>query len=245
MVMNKRHLITIKGSCSCSMPGVWKAVAHNEGAAVIYHSPKSCGHFTHDLELSSYFRLLARHESVRGQYMAPLVVTGLEEEHSIFGGAEQLRSCIEYTVKQHNPRYIVIANSCVSGIIGDDVQAVAGEAEQDLQIPILSVPCHGFMDNDYYAGYYHAGKAMIERFMQTQPTIDKTVTLLGDGNGPEGQIAREVKTLLQSFGLEVHCHFPGYASLDEIQRVPYSACCVILGGRPHPYSSTGRGRRHD
>ena len=223
MVMNKRHLITIKGSCSCSMPGVWKAVAHNEGAAVIYHSPKSCGHFTHGMDLSSYFRLLARHEGVRGQYMAPLVVTGLEEEHSIFGGAEQLRSYIAYTVKQHNPRYIVIANSCVSGIIGDDVQAVAGEAEQDLQIPILSVPCHGFMDNDYYAGYYHAGKAMIERFMQAQPTIDKTVTLLGDGNGPEGQIAREVKTLLQSFGLEVHCHFPGYASLDEIQRVPYSA----------------------
>jgi nitrogenase molybdenum-iron protein alpha chain len=231
MVIRKGATLTMKRSYSCSMPGVWHGVAHNEGAVVIYHSPKACGHVTHDMDLGSHYRSLARQEIVQGQYTAPLITSGLQEKHSIFGGTEQLRQCVDYVVERYKPEYIVIANSCVAGVIGDDVRAVASAGEEKWHIPILSVESHGFLDSDYYTGFYQAGSALIERFMSKQKRKENTVTLLGDRGGPKGADVQEIKQLLTALGLHVHCQFPGYASVEEIQRVPSSSLCVLLGGR--------------
>ena len=235
MGLDKRHMITMKRSCSCSMPGVWRAVAHNEGAVVIYHSPKACGHVTREMDLGGHYHALARGTFVPRQYTAPLVTSNLQEEHSIFGGAEQLRQCIEHVIKRYKPLYVMIANSCVAGVIGDDTPAVAREAETDFGIPVMTVPCCGFLDGEYHAGFYYAAKILAERFMQRQPAKADTVTLLGDRGGPHGADAREMEILLGSFGLRVQGCFPGYATLEQMQSVPASALCIPLGGRPQSY----------
>ncbi len=139
MAISKKNVVTMKRSYSCSMPGVWNAVAHNRGALVIYHSPKACGHVTHTMELGSHYRSLARQEMNWQQYNAPLITSNLKEEHSIFGGTEQLRKCIDYVVARYKPEYIVIANSCVAGVIGDDVKSVTTAAQEMWNIPMLSV----------------------------------------------------------------------------------------------------------
>ena len=73
MAVNKRRFIKDKVSCSCSMPGVWKAVAHSEGCVVVYHSPKACAHITEEMERNQYFRMLARREYTDPPYTAPLL----------------------------------------------------------------------------------------------------------------------------------------------------------------------------
>ncbi|WP_338634420.1 nitrogenase component 1 [Sporomusa ovata] len=226
----------MKRSCSCSMPGVWRAVAHNEGAVVIYHSPKACGHVTREMDLGGHYHALARGTFVPRQYTAPLVTSNLRDEHSIFGGADQLRQCIEYVVERYKPLYIMIANSCVAGVIGDDTPAIAREAETDFGIPVMTVPCNGFLDGEYHAGFYHTAKVLAERFMQWQPARADTVTLLGDRGGPNGADAKEMTALLSSFGLQVQGRFPGYATLEEMKRVPVSALCIPLGGGPQSYA---------
>ena len=230
MAMNKRYMVTMKGSCSCSMPGVWCSVAHNEGAVVIFHSPKACGHVSRDMELGSHCHSVARQRFISKQYTAPLITSNLQEEHSIFGGTDQLKQCIGYVVERYQPRYIMLANSCVAGVIGDDTQAIAQEAEEEWNIPVLTVPCSGFLDGEYYAGFYYGGKVLIDRFMKKQGRLANTVTLLGIHGGPNGIDAQEIQQLLESFGLQVHCHFPGYASLEDICRVPTSELCIPLGG---------------
>lgn len=230
MVMNKRAKTARKRGYSCAMPGVWRAVSHNEGALVIYHSPKACGHIGREMDLGMHFRSLAKRQFMPEQYSAPLIISGLTEEHSIFGGAGLLRECIEYAAERYKPAYILIANSCVAGVIGDDTAAVAGEAEAALGIPVMSVPCYGYLDGDYYAGFYHAGKILAERFMIAQPKVVNTVTLLGDRGGPNGMDVQEIKRLLGYFSLKVYCHFPAYASLEDIRRVPFTALTVPLSG---------------
>ncbi|WP_378952775.1 nitrogenase component 1 [Pelosinus sp. sgz500959] len=236
MAMNKRYMVTMKRSCSCSMPGVWGAVAHNQGAVVIFHSPKACGHVSSDMELGSHYHSIARQSFIPKQYTAPLITSNLQEEHSIFGGTEQLRRCIDYVVKQYQPEYIMVANSCVVGVIGDDTESIIQEAEEEWNIPIMTVPCSGFLDGEYYAGFYHAAKILSDRFMSKQPTHANTVALLGGRGGPNSTDGQEIQQLLESFGLLVHCHFPGYASLEEIRRVTASALCIPLGGRRSPSS---------
>lgn len=237
MVLNKRYILTMKRSCSCSMPGVWRAVAHNEGAAVIFHSPKACGHVTREMDLGGHYHALARGTFVPGQYTTPLITSGLREEHAIFGGAEQLRQCISYVAARYKPRYILIANSCVAGVIGDDTPAIAGEAEAALGLPVMTVPCSGFLDGEYHAGFYHAAMALADRFMRRQPEVSaNTVTLLGDRGGPYGADAKEMAELLGFFGLEIQGRFPGYATIEQMERVSASKLCIPLGGRPQSYA---------
>ena len=218
------------------MPGVWRAVAHSEGAAVIYHSPKACGHVTRDMGLGGHYHSMARQAFVPGEYIAPLVTSNLQEEHSIFGGADHLRGCIDFVMERYAPQYVMIANSCVAGVIGDDTEAIARDAERAWNIPVMTVPCYGFLDGEYHAGYYHAAKALADRFMEPQPVVADTVTLLGDRGGPSSPDAKEIADLLNFFGLKVHCHFPGYASPAEIRRVPASTLCIPLGGGTQSYS---------
>ncbi len=236
MVKSKRPVVSLKSGCSCSMPGVWRAVAHCDGAVVIFHSPKACAHITQEMGLGIHYRLVSRQEFVPGHYRAPLISSELNDEHSIFGGAEQLRVCIRSVAERYRPSYIVIASSCVAGIIGDDIAEVASLAEQEFNIPVIASPCSGYLDGEYHAGFYHTAMAVAERFITAQPVLPGTVTILGDRGGPGSEDCREMERLLQYFGLEVHAHFPGYASLSDMRQVGASALNILIGGRAQSYA---------
>jgi len=222
------------------MSGVWRAVAHNEGAAVIFHSPQACAHVTHDMDMGIQYRAMGRDHFVPGQYTAPLVCSALREEHSIFGGSEQLRGCIDHVVKKYRPQYVVIANSCVAGVIGDDTDAVAMQAEADWQLPILSVPCHSFLDGDFHTGFYYAAKSLAERFMSQQPPQVNRVTFLGDRGGSNTRDMLEIKRLVGFFGFDEYCLFPAYASIKEMQLVPASGINILMGGTPQARPWAGK-----
>lgn len=229
MVKAKR-LVRGKSGCSCTMPGVWRAVAHNEGAAVIFHSPQACAHIGQEMELASYYRGLSRGQPPFRGYTAPLIASGLKEEHAIFGGSDQLLHCIFHVAARYKPQYIIVANSCVAGVIGDDTEAVALQAEAELHIPVVAIPCHGFLDGDYYSGFYHAAKTLADRFMSPLPKRENAVALLGDCGGPGGEDTKEIELLLAYFGLEVFCHFPVYSSLEDIRKLPAAVLSVPLSG---------------
>ena len=224
------------------MTGVWRAVGHNEGAAVIYHSPRACSHVTHDMDLGGQYRSMGRDVYTAGCYEAPLVCSGLREEHSIFGGVEQLQQCIDHVVATYQPQYVMIANSCVAGVIGDDTEAVAKEAEEKWRLPILAVPCHSFLDGDFHAGFYHASRVLAERFMKPLSRQKNRqcnqVTLLGDRGGPASRDLVEMQRLCRYFGFEKFCLFPAYASIREMKRIPESAVSIPMSGTPQGFPWT-------
>ncbi|HIU63573.1 MAG TPA: nitrogen fixation protein NifE [Candidatus Avacidaminococcus intestinavium] len=231
MAITTKRIIKKVRSCSCSMPGVWRAVAHTEGAAVIYHSPKACSHISRVMDGGDHFRKIARDEYEPNNFTVPLVCSSLKEKHSIFGGIEQLRECLVYVISTYQPKFIMIANSCVAGVIGDDVVAVAQEVEMKQQVPILTVPCYGFLDGEYYAGYYYAAAAIIERLLKKSMVRPNTVLLIGDQGGPNGEYCREVKRLLQYFDVEVIGQFPTYTNYSEYDKIGESALNIVLGSR--------------
>ena len=50
------------------------------------------------------------------------------------------------------------------GVIGDDVEAVGKESEVKYGIPVLTVPCYGFLDGEYYQGYFAVAEQLAEDF---------------------------------------------------------------------------------
>ena len=212
------------------MPGVWRAVVNCYGIVVIFHSPLACAHVARSLEINSYYRILS--ESIaKSADTVPLVSSELEEKHTIFGGAERLKKCIENVVKKYTPKCIVIANSCVAGVIGDDVDSVAKDAEKKWQVPVISVSTYGFLDGEYYGGYFETAEKIAGRFFKKSPKVKNTAVLLGDNDGPHGKYAAEVTRLLSLLGIRVICQFPGYTRFEDFPKVTQGEGLIVLGHR--------------
>ena len=217
-------------NCSCSMPGVWRALSFVRGALVIFHSPRPCAHIAHGMDVSSFHRLTAAGTSVRLSPV-PLLTSGLGENEAIFGGEDRLRECIRFAAEKYHPQAVFIANSCVSGVIGDDTKAIAEEMEAELGIPVMAVSAHGFLDGEYYAGYLDTARALVDRFMQPAEQKVGTVVLLGDCGGLHGEYVKELRRLLALLDLKVTVQFPSYLALDEMQAVPEAELIILLGRR--------------
>ena len=217
-------------NCSCSMPGVWRALSFVRGALVVFHSPRPCAHIAHGMDVSSFHRLTAAGTSVRLSPV-PLLTSGLGESEAIFGGEDRLRECIRFAAEKYHPQAVFIANSCVSGVIGDDTKAIAEEMEAELGIPIMAVSAHGFLDGEYYAGYLDAARALVDRFMHPAERKLGTVVLLGDCGGMHGEYVKELRRLLALLDLKVTAQFPSYLALDEMQAVPEAELIILLGRR--------------
>ena len=217
-------------NCSCSMPGVWRALSFVRGALVVFHSPRPCAHIAHGMDVSSFHRLTAVGTSVRLSPV-PLLTSGLGESEAIFGGEDRLRECIRFAVDKYRPQAVFIANSCVSGVIGDDTKAIAEEMEAELGIPVMAVSAHGFLDGEYYAGYLDAARALVDRFMHPAERKVGTVALLGDCGGMHGEYVKELRRLLALLNLRVTGQFPSYLALDELQVIPEAELIILLGRR--------------
>lgn len=230
MAIKTKRFINLRKSYSCSMPGVWSAVAYCRGTVVIFHSPRACAHVARTMDINSHYRSMAEE---RNELMpsVPLLSSQLEEKHSIFGGVERLSQCVDFALKQYKPQCLVIANSCVAGVIGDDVDAVARSAEEQYGIPVLTVDCCGFLDGEYYQGYFEITEQLVERFLQPCETLPGTVLLLGDNGGPWGHYAVEVTRLLSLMGVKVIGQFPSYMAFEDLPKAASAETVIILGGR--------------
>ncbi|MGM9568569.1 MAG: nitrogenase component 1 [Phascolarctobacterium sp.] len=230
MAIKTKRFIVSRKSCSCSMPGIWRAVAYCKGVVVIFHSPKACAHVARTMDINAHFRTMS--EGKREEIgSVPLLSSQLEEKHSIFGGVERLEACIAHAVKEYAPECLVIANSCVAGVIGDDVEAVARKAQEQYKLPVLSLDCCGFLDGEYYEGYYGITELLVERFVRPLPSQEGKVLLLGDNGGPWGHYAQEVTRILNAMGVQVLGQFPGYMAFQDLPKVAAAEAIIVLGGR--------------
>lgn len=229
MALKTKWLISKEKSCSCTMPGVWRAVSYCRGCAVIFHSPRGCVHVASSMDVTSQFRDFAE-GGTETMEPVPLISSDMRERDGIFGGTERLRRCIRYTAREKHPQCILIASSCLAGVIGDDVEAEAREAEEELGIPVVAVNGSGFLGGEYGDGYFEAAQAVISRFFKPCPKKAGTVLFLGDNGGPWGPYAREAGRLLSFFGFRVLRQFPGFVPFSEWPQIPSASLSVILGG---------------
>ena len=235
MAIKTKRFINSRKSCSCSMPGVWRAVAYMTGVVVVFHSPKACAHVARTMDINAQYRTLAdgRREE---RASIPLLSTQMQEKDAIFGGVERLTKCLKFAIEKYQPQCLVIANSCVAGVIGDDVDSVAREVEADYNIPVLTVDCCGFLDGEYYEGYFAITRQLLARFVKARAEkIPQSVILLGDNGGPWGQYATEVARLLEKMDVKILGQFPGYMDFDDLPQLAAAEAVIVLGGRGHIY----------
>ncbi|MBR0100611.1 MAG: nitrogenase [Treponema sp.] len=119
------------------------------GAAVVVHSPIGCCS-PEIMQINS--RVFGK---IRG--LEPndvhVICSNISVKDTVYGGLEKLRIAIDEAKRRFNPTAIFIQSSCAAGIVGDDIESVADEKQDEYGIPIIPTYCEGFKSKTWASGF--------------------------------------------------------------------------------------------
>lgn len=166
------------------------------------------------------------------------MTTDLTEQDVIMGrGEKRLLHAIRQAVEEFSPAAVFVYNTCVTALIGDDVDAVCRAAAEHFGVPVVPVDAAGFYGTKNM-GNRLAGEAMFKYVIGTgeplplpasaeRPGIRvHAINLIGEYN-----IAGEfwhVLPLLDELGLRVICTLSGDARFHEVQSMHRAELSMVV-----------------
>ncbi|MDE4908036.1 nitrogenase component 1 [Methanogenium marinum] len=193
----------------CTVMGVLSVSAFLTDAVTLIHGPDGCTH----INTSLLYSTLAEHDIFR---IPEIVSTGLGEDEIIFGGEDALEDALT-TVCGNDPAAVVVASTCVSETIGDDV---AGICSQSWDVPVIYVPSSGFLGGTFTDGYTSTLTAL-SSFIAPPSCWKKntgTVNIVGEKNlefEAEDNF-QEVSRILGLLGLDVNIRYVRDITVEDI-----------------------------
>jgi len=196
-------------------------------AVVIMHAPLGCGMCTVNfIGVNKMFKQLRDPNAESVIWLS----TNLDEADVIGGGERKLREAVLYADKEFRPKTIVVANGCVPALIGDDIDSILGELQEQTAATLMPVHCEGFktkvMATAYDAVYHGILKNYVrplerERYvvgheleeMERQYKISRNVNIMNvySMSRPD---ELELERMLTAIGLNVR-FIPSYADPDD------------------------------
>ncbi len=142
--------------------------------------------------------------------------TDLSENDIIFGGEKKLYKAISQLIKKYNPAAVFVYSTCVTALIGDDLDAVCKAATDKFGTPIIPVHSPGFVGSKNL-GNRLGGEALLDHVVGTKEpeyTTAYDINLIGEYN-----VAGEMWGVLPLFkkaGIRVLAKITGDARYDEV-----------------------------
>jgi len=180
----------------------------------LVHGPTGC-----PLYMSDFVRTRECCE-IRGVPLEPTSCTTLDESHVIYGGEGKLLEAVSEAYRKYHPDLIVILSCCCSGIIGDDVESIAREAEKQVGCRVLALRSEGF-GGDFRSGYEDAFKLIMELMEPPEETMKGAINILGARWGPSPTEfdwdLDEIERLLARIGITINATIAGGCTVDQIR----------------------------
>jgi nitrogenase molybdenum-cofactor synthesis protein NifE len=142
--------------------------------------------------------------------------TDLNENNIIFGGEKKLYKAILEVQQRYRPAAVFVYSTCVTALIGDDLDAVCEAAAKKTGTPVIPVNSPGFIGSKNL-GNRMGGEALLEYVIgsaEPEFTTPYDINLIGEYN-----IAGElwgVLSLLEKLGIRVLAKITGDAKYNEV-----------------------------
>jgi nitrogenase molybdenum-iron protein alpha/beta subunit len=157
----------------------------------------------------------------RGVPLEPTTCSALDEGNVVYGGEGKLVEAIKEVEKRYHPELIAILSCCCSGIIGDDVETIAREAEETVDARVIAIRSEGF-GGDFRSGFEDAFRVIMDLMEPPQQKRDNAINILGARVGPtytEWQDdLDEIIRLVNAIGVEINAILCGGCTLEQIRR---------------------------
>ncbi|MFT3951215.1 MAG: nitrogenase component 1 [Oscillospiraceae bacterium] len=208
----------------CSTSNAACTVVLIRDAAVISHGPVGCSSCLHEFAFT--YRVNSELREIQNPTQRKIFSTNLTEQDTIYGGNQKLADAIHEVHDRTKANVIFIITTCASGIIGDDVEGIANEAQEELGIPVVAIFCEGFRSkmwtSGFDAGYHGIARKLIKK-PEKKSNIINVVNFWGSDT---------FKEWFAPFGYTPNYITP-YASVESIARSSEAAAtvqaCATLG----------------
>jgi len=165
----------------CSTSNAACTVILIQDAAVISHGPVGCSTCFHEFAFT--YRVNGVHRGVEEPTQRRIFTTNLDEKDTVFGGARKLAEAIREVHRRTGAKAVFVLTTCASGIIGDDVESVAQEAEEEIGVPVVAIFCEGFRSriwtSGFDSGYHGVVRKLVKPPVQEQPDLVNVVNFWG------------------------------------------------------------------
>lgn len=140
----------------------------------------------------------------------------LSNNDVVFGGEKKLYKAVKEVVARYSPRAVFVYQTCVTAMIGDDVEALCKAVTAKVGVPVVPVDSPGFTGTKNF-GNRLAGDALLKHVIGTREPATPhpyNVNLIGEFN-----IAGELWNVLPLFdrvGIRVICSLSGDARFHQV-----------------------------
>lgn len=135
-----------------------------QDAAVISHGPVGCASCLHEFAFT--YRVNSPLRGIEKPTPRHIYSTNLQEKDTVYGGNIKLANAIREVYQRTEANAIFVLTTCAAGIIGDDVESVCNEAEEELGIPVVAIFCEGFRSKVWTTGFDAAYHGIARKLIQ-------------------------------------------------------------------------------
>jgi nitrogenase molybdenum-cofactor synthesis protein NifE len=142
--------------------------------------------------------------------------TDINETDVVFGGEKRLFKSVKEIIDKYDPPAIFVYQTCVTALIGDDIEAVCKAATQKFGKPVIPINAPGFVGSKNL-GNKLAGEALLDHVIGTaepEYTTPYDINIIGEYN-LAGELW-QVKPLLDELGIRVLACISGDARYHEV-----------------------------
>ena len=225
------HNKTKKSSCDKPKPGATSGGCAFEGAQISLFPYADAVHLVHgpDTCLGASWETRATLTSYEGENNTPLgFCTNVTTQDIIFGGDKKLFEALTYIVEHKHPKAIFVYETCVTAMIGDNIDYTCKTAQEMYAIPIIPVHAPGFVGSKNL-GSRLAGEAVLDALVGTREPESihpYGINLIGDYNvtGDMWQYT----PILERIGIKVVATLSGDGRIEAIQQAHRAKLNVIV-----------------
>ncbi len=225
------HNKTKKSSCDKPKPGATSGGCAFEGAQIalfpyadvvhLVHSPSTCIGASWETR-----QTLTSHKGENNTVTG--YTTDVSTNDVIFGGDKKLEDSINYIVEHKNPKGIFVYETCVTAMIGDDIDNVCNRMETKHGIPIVVIHSPGFVGGKNL-GSRLGGESVLHQLIGTKEPEEIHpfgINLIGEYNvtGDMWQYT----PILEKIGIKIVSTLAGDGRIENIQMAHTAKLNVIV-----------------
>ncbi|MDR0912297.1 MAG: nitrogenase [Methanobrevibacter sp.] len=211
-------------------------------AAIIFNGPVGCSHAA--LSYKELYGAIPESLGKPAKYNLNWLTTNLGEEDVVFGAKDKLIEAIKEAEKRYNPKAIFILTTCVTGIIGEDIESAVNEIQPDINARIVPIHCEGvrskIMQTGYDAFWHGVLKYLVKKPEKKQKDLVNIASMLSYA----WQDRIEIERLLGKLGLKVNW-IPEFASVEDFEQLGEAALTAPICPTYTDYISRGLQQHFD
>jgi len=225
------HNKTKQVACNAPTPGATTGGCAFEGAQISLFPYADAAHLVHGpiTCLGASWETRATKTSWSGRDLTQMgFTTDVNLNDVVFSGEEKLAKAIDYIMQHYAPEAVFVYATCVTALIGDDLDLICRQAAEKHGVPMVPVHAPGFVGSKNL-GSRLGGEAVLRHLIGTREPEQTTpfdINLIGEYN-VTGDMW-QYRHLLEELGIRVLSTLSGDGRINEIRCAHRAKLNVIV-----------------